>query len=118
MAAVTMTLGGTSLPAPSDWTSDLAFLGSQMRGDGGTLLTDEIAYKWKHTVNWQRLSATDLATLYNAWTSKRLATNTLVLPDNSSLSVVSAADGWRQTPRWYQSSNTFRYDVTIVFQEA
>lgn len=118
MTVTTISWGGTNLPRAAGYSIEERFVGTASRTANATLRVDSFSDKQRVTLNWEGLTSSERTTLANAWAAKGTASNSLITPDNQTISVIAAHNGWKDTNIYYDTTiSGFRYDVTLVFDE-
>lgn len=121
MTVTTIAWGGTNLPTVGEdgYKVEDQFFGTSSRTANGTLRMDYIAEKAKITMEWKGLTSSERTTLRSAYDAKGSTSNTLTLPDGQSFSVLAVQNSWKEIDIYHDERiNAFRYDITIIFDEA
>lgn len=112
---MTASLGGTTLKNPYEYPKQaLPDTIVQSRSQNGTLKTSYAAIKYKHSLKWRGLTASqrnDIKTKSEIFTSQ-----TWIDPEGGSYTVVVCAGSYREVPNFYYHGTL--YDVSLELLDA
>lgn len=117
---LTHTLGGTTLPMPK---ADEPF-GMEYMPFGVALRTADCSYhvqlvgaKWRVRVNFEGLSAAELATVFGAFRAALATAATYVMPDGTTLSVMTGLSSWAQSLYYDRWNEIWYYNCSFTVEQ-